>query len=150
MIELLDTTSNKEDKEEDNKGDNLLLKINNSMNSNLSKDVRENKKGIRRKIIINNVISRKDKYRSSKRKKHIINEFLGFIIFYTSYYLYMLSLEICLKGQEVCATRLRWQLKKVVEEIFAIIFIALIITCTKTVIIFFNLFPYFRILNLKR
>ena len=127
MIELLDTTSNKEDKEEDNKGDNLLLKINNSMNSNLSKDVRENKKGIRRKIIINNVISRKDKYRSSKRKKHIINEFIGFIIFYTSYYLYMLSLEICLKGQEVCATRLRWQLKKVVEEI---------ISCVLTVLAF--------------
>ena len=149
MLELLDTISNQEDKEEDYKGDKLLLKTSKSLCSNLSKDVMENMEEIKQKRIIQNVISRKDKYHGAKRKKHIIKEFMGFIVFYTSYYLYMLSLEICLKGQEVCATRLKWQIKKVVEEIISCILMVLAFELVFYKIISkFHLLHFFAVISL--
>ena len=125
MIEPIDILSSKEDKDEDNKGDKLLLKTNSPRNSELGTDIIANKNERDKKIIVKNVLSFKNKYHGKKRKNPMIKEIIGLIIFYISYYLYMLSLEICLKGQEVCATRLRWQIKKVVEEIISCIFTVL-------------------------
>ncbi len=70
---------------------------------------KNNKKGI---------ILRKQKL--SRRKKKTIKKlnnlsFIYPILYLISYLLYFLSLEKCFEGEDICATKMTWIKKKVVE-----------------------------------
>ena len=59
----------------------------------------------------------KKKYDFSIRIINIIKELKGFSLLLISYFYYYLSLEACLKGQEICSTLVKWQLNKIYQEL---------------------------------
>lgn len=123
MLEIVDTGNTKEDKEENSKDGNIILSSKTQGSSEFGTDVTINKIDFNKKLNIPIQVSIREVYKELKsKKKFILKESLGFILFYISYFLYVLSLEACLKGEESCAMRIKWQIKKVVQEFISCLF----------------------------
>ena len=58
---------------------------------------------------------------------NILKNFICFILFIVSYYLYYLSLEKCYEGNDGCTKKMKWIANKVIEELVSCIFVSLLI-----------------------
>ena len=77
-----------------------------------------------------------------KKLKYILNNALGFLLFIISYYCYFLSLEKCLKGEEVCCTQLKWIKQKIKQFIISVLIIIFLI-----ILIFYNILSKLHIIH---
>ena len=58
-----------------------------------------------------------EKYVFSKRRINAKKELIGLFLFLITYLYYYLSLESCLKGEEICSILFQWQITKIYQEL---------------------------------
>ena len=93
-------------------------------------------------IEIKKIFLLKRKFCFSKRIINVIKELIGVFISSISYFYYYSSLEVCLKGQEVCSTLIEWQLIKVNQEFKSCILMAFIFE-----LMFYKLLSYLHLIH---
>ena len=69
----------------------------------------------------------KKKYDFLIRIINIIKELIGLFLFLFSYIYYYLSLETCLRGQEICSLLVQWQFTKIYQELKSCLLMAFIL-----------------------
>ena len=89
-----------------------------------------------------NKILLKEKFIILKRVTNVIKELIGLSISSISYLYYYSSLEVCLKGQEVCSGLVEWQLIKVYQEFKSCILIVFIFE-----LIFYKFLSYLHLIH---
>ena len=64
----------------------------------------------------------KEKYDVLQKKIKIIKELIGLFAFLIAYIYYYLSLESCLRGEEICSSLFEWQMIKIYQSRIKIMF----------------------------
>ena len=95
---------------------------------------KSNNKHIKRNIKLSKIYDKKKKrqkvVKSSGKRIKVLDIFfnlIAFLLFTISYYFYFLSLEKCLKGQEVCSTNWDWIKLKIKQFIISAILVIFLI-----------------------
>ena len=66
-------------------------------------------------------------YKKYIKKLLYYKKFFVFFSFFLSYFLYLLSLEKCIKGFDICSVNLYWIKTKVIEEIISLLIMSILI-----------------------